>query len=326
MPHPESKAVLIEANALLFADIPGYSTSLERAFRMPFALDTRNTSFSKVNNSELLTSLQVSAHFAVPKISPPPLTPPPVPNPPPPTATPDPRSLFVGFQYNFMKLPAQPMHARAADPRIGHFTTSRVNYTEDLTVKPRSHFVTRWRLEKKDPAAISAPVEPIVYWLDKNIPEKYRKAVTDGILEWNKAFEKIGFKDAIVAKQQSESDDFDTMDSRHASVRWFSGADVGFAIGPSHIDPRTGEILDADIGMSDVFARGARRQVAEDFARPVDGEVARGIQLGDPTFAQRGFLPCNYMEQSAHEMHFAFDISRREGSRWAVRGRGRAQA
>jgi hypothetical protein len=314
MPHPESKAVLIEANALLFADIPGYSTGLERAFRMPFALDARNTSFTKVNNSETLTSLQVSAHFAVPKISPPPLTPAPVPNPPPPAATPDPRSLFVGFQYNFMKLPQQPMPARAADPRIGHFTTSRINYTEDLTAKPRSYFVTRWRLEKKDPAAaVSEPVEPIVYWLDKNIPEKYRKSVSEGILEWNKAFEKAGFRNAIVVKQQTESDDFDTMDSRHASVRWFTGADVGFAIGPSHIDPRTGEILDADIGMSDVFARGARRAVAEDFSRPVDGEIARGIQLGDPMFAQRGFLPCNYMEQSAHEMHFAFDVLEARG-------------
>ena len=314
MPHPETKAVLIEANALLFSDVPGYSTTLEGAFRMPFTLDVRNTSFSKVNNGEVLTSLQVNAHFAVPKISPPPLTPPPVPNPPPPTATPDPRSLFVGFQYNFMKLPAQPMHARPADPRIGHFTTSRVDYTDDLTAKPREYFVARWRLEKKDPAAaISDPVEPIVYWLDKNIPEKYRKSVAEGILEWNKAFEKAGFSNAIVAKQQTEKDDFDTMDSRHASVRWFTGADVGFAIGPSHIDPRTGEILDADIGMSDVFARGARRQVAEDFSRPTGGEVAQSIQLGDPLLAQRGFLPCNYMEQSAQEMHFAFDMLEARG-------------
>jgi len=206
------------------------------------------------------------------------------------------------------------MHARAADPRIGHFTTSRINYTEDLTAKPREYFVARWRLEKKDPAAaISEPREPIVYWLDKNIPEKYRKSVSEGILEWNKAFEKAGFRNAIVVKQQTETDDFDTMDSRHASVRWFTGADVGFAIGPSHIDPRTGEILDADIGMSDVFARGARRQVAEDFSRPVDGESSHAIQLGDPMFAQRGFLPCNYMEQSAHEMHFAFDVLEARG-------------
>ena len=78
-PHPDSKAVLIEANALLFADLPGYSTSLEQAFRMAFALDSRNTSFTKINNSEGLTTFQVSAHFAVPKLSPPPPLPPPPP-------------------------------------------------------------------------------------------------------------------------------------------------------------------------------------------------------------------------------------------------------
>jgi hypothetical protein len=313
LPHPESKAVLIEANALLFADLPGYSTGLEQAFRMPFALDSRNTSFTRVNNNETLTTLQVNAHFAVPKISPPPLTPPPVPTPPPPRYTPDPRSLFVGFQYNFMKLPEQPMPARAADPRVGHFTTSRVDYNDDTQVKPRGYTVARWRLEKKDPAAaLSEPKQPIVYWLDKNIPDKYRKSVADGILEWNKAFEKVGFKDAIVVKQQTEKDDFDTMDSRHASVRWFTGADVGFAIGPSHIDPRTGEILDADIGMSDVFARGARRLVVEDLSRPVDGADLHRNQ-SHSQMAERGFLACDYMNESAHEAEFAFDILEARG-------------
>jgi hypothetical protein len=65
------------------------------------------------------------------------------------------------------------------------------------------------------------------------------------VLEWNKAYEKIGFKNAIVVKQQTDKDNFETMDARHASIRWFAGADAGFAIGPSHKDPRTGEILDA---------------------------------------------------------------------------------
>ncbi|MGZ5049355.1 MAG: zinc-dependent metalloprotease, partial [Usitatibacter sp.] len=316
LPEPETKAVLIEANALLFADLLGYSTTLERAFRMPFTLDARNTSFSKVTNNDAITSVQVNAHFAVPKIAPPPLTPPPVPTPPPPTTTPDPRSLFVGFQYNFMKLPAEPMHARLADPRLGHFTSSRVNYTDDIDAKPRVQYVNRWRLEKKDPdAAMSEPKEPLVYWLDKNIPEKYRKSVADGVLEWNKAFERIGYSNAIVVKQQGDKDDFDTMDARHASIRWFTGADIGFAIGPSHIDPRTGEILDADIGMSDVFARGARRQVAEDFARPLAGDVAQPAAeaYNAPLLAQHGFLACNYMEQASNEIAFSFDLLEARG-------------
>ncbi len=313
-PNADSKAVLIEANSLLFTDIPGYLTRLEFAYRMPFALDTRNTSFSKVNNNDLLTGLQVQAHFNVPKLSAPPLVPSPVPMPTPPNSTPDPRSMFVSFYYSFAKLPDQPMTPRMADDRVGHFVSSHTDFTEDTLAKTKVHMVNRWRLEKKDPAAaLSEPKEPITYWVDKNVPVKYRKSVTDGILEWNKAFEKIGYKNAIVVKQQTDKDDFDTMDARHASIRWFVGADVGFAIGPSHKDPRTGEILDADIGMSDVFARGARRQVAEDLGK---------LSVFDPNLAgassatlkaQSLFMSCNYASEKSADMNFAMDLLEARG-------------
>jgi hypothetical protein len=296
-PHPETKSILIEANTLLFSDIPGYQTKLEASFRMPFGLDVRNTSFSATKNSAALTGLEVRAHFAVPKISAPPMTPSPVPMPPPPAATPDPRSMFVSFYYSFMPLP-EPMQARVADERVGFFTVARTDYTTDLNLKSKTHWVKRWRLEKKEPAAaVSEPKEPIVYWLDKNIPEKYRQTVTQGVLEWNKAFEKAGFKNAMVVKQQQAKDDFNNMDAKHASIRWFTGADVGFAIGPSQADPRTGEILDADIGMSDVFTRGARRAVIEDLARvrSADGEM------------------CDHAHEAAQELHYALDLLEARG-------------
>ncbi len=296
-PNPETKSILIEANSLLFSDIPGYQTRLEMSFRMPFALDTRNTSFSATKNTSTLTGLEVRAHFSVPKISAPPMTPSPVPSTPPPSATPDPRSLFVSFYYSFMPLP-EPMQARVADERVGYFTIPRTDYTTDLNLKAKSHLVKRWRLEKKDPSAeVSEPKEPIVYWLDKNIPEKYRETVSQGVLEWNKAFEKAGFKNALVVKQQQANDDFNNMDAKHASVRWFTGSDVGFAIGPSHADPRTGEILDADIGMSDVFTRGARRAVIEDLAR------IRGT----------GGELCEHAADAAQELHYALDLLEARG-------------
>ncbi len=314
VPDAETNAVLIEANALLFVDIPGYLTRLEFAYRMPFSLDTRNTSFSQVSNNDMITGMKVQAHFSVPKLSAPPLTPSPVPMPSPPQATPDPRSLFVSFYYSFAKLPDQPMVSRVADERVGHFVTSRVNYDEDLSPKTKEHLVNRWRLEKKDPsAALSEPKEPIVYWVDKNVPAKYRKAVAGGIEEWNKAFEKIGFKNAVVAKQQTAKDEFDTMDARHASVRWFTGADVGFAIGPSHKDPRTGEILDADIGMSDVFARGARRLVAEDIGKPLVFDAAMAGAMSPSLKQQSLFMQCNYMAEKADDMHFAMDLLEARG-------------
>ena len=131
-PATDDKAVLIEAGALLFGDIPGYLTRLETAFRIPYALDPKNTNIESVSNTEHLTGIEVQAHFAVPKLSPPPLTPPPVPLPPPPKATPDPRSFFVSFYYNFSPLPEHPMHPRVADERVGFFTTARVDYTDDV--------------------------------------------------------------------------------------------------------------------------------------------------------------------------------------------------
>ena len=190
------------------------------------------------------------------------------------------------------------MQTRLADERVGYFTIARTDYTTDLNIKSKTHMLKRWRLEKKDAAAaVSEPKEPIVYWLDKNIPEKYRESVSQGVLEWNKAFEKAGFKNALVVRQQQTTDDFSNMDAKHTSVRWFTGADVGFAIGPSQADPRTGEILDADIGMSDVFTRGARRAVIEDLGRirGADGEM------------------CDHAESSAQELHYALDLLEARG-------------
>ena len=296
-PDPETKSILIEANALLFSDIPGYQTRLEASYRMPFSLDTRNTSFSATKNTSTLTGLEVKAHFAVPKLSAPPMTPSPVPSPSPPSTTPDPRSLFVSFYYSFMPLP-EPMQVRLADERVGFFTVARTDYTTDLNIKSKTHFLKRWRLEKKDATeSLSEPKEPIVYWLDKNIPEKYRESVSQGVLEWNKAFEKAGFKNALVVKQQQATDDFNNMDAKHTSIRWFTGADLGLAIGPSQADPRTGEILDADIGMSDVFTRGARRAVIEDLGRVrgADGEM------------------CDHAESAAQELHYALDLLEARG-------------
>ncbi|MCH8619346.1 zinc-dependent metalloprotease [Undibacterium sp. TS12] len=293
-PNSETKGILVDASALLFNDIPAYSTRLEYAYRTIYAMDKANTSFGKLNVDDSLAGFFVNAHFMTPRIAASPLVPPPVALPTPPQTTPDPRSFFVGFYFNFSALPAEVMRPRLADDRLGHFVTTSYDFTDDIKPKTSRHFVNRWRLEKQDPAAaLSEPKQPIVYWLDKNVPEKYRKSISEGVLEWNKAFEKIGFKNAVVVKQQTEADTFDTMDARHASIRWFVGADVGFAIGPSRVDERSGEILDADIGMSDVFARGARRMIGEDGQQP-----AAQHQHGD----------CDFAHEASMEMGFAMDL------------------
>ncbi len=302
--HPERKSVLVDA-AFLLGDIPGYSTRLEMAYRLPFAPDRANSFFEAVRTDERLTTLTARMHFATPRIPAPPLMPmpSPVPAPTPPQATPDPRSLFVSYVYNFAQLPETEMAPRLADPRLGHFTEAFTDLGGDQKANPRVHYLQRWRLEKKDPAAaMSEPVQAITYWMDKNIPAKYRPAVEAGILEWNKAFEKIGFKGAVVARQQPDDADWDNMDAAHASIRWFVGADVGFAIGPSHTDPRSGEILDADIGMSDVFVRGGRAFISEDVGR-----------AGAHSHALHGDAFCNYAHEAAAELDFALDMLEARG-------------
>lgn len=316
--HPERKSVLVDA-AFLLGDLAGYSTQLETAYRLPFAPDRANSFFEDARADAGLTTLSAKVHYAVARIPARPLLPPGAPapvTPPPPATTPDARSLFVSYVYNFRELPAQPMVTRAADPRVGYFTDSYTDLSNDLRSNPRVHHIKRWRLEKKDPqAALSEPVRPITFWLDRNIPVRYRKAVEAGILEWNKAFERIGYRNAVVAQQQPDDASFDLMDAGHASIRWFLGADVGFAQGPSHSDPRTGEILDADIRMADVFGRGARRQARDDLfspnAAPLGSTQVPAWRAG--LDAVQGNDACTYAQDSVDEMGFALDLLEARG-------------
>ncbi|MFN7694466.1 MAG: DUF5117 domain-containing protein, partial [Burkholderiales bacterium] len=155
--NAERKSFLVDASFLL-ADIPGYSTRLEFAYRLPYAPDRGNSYFEATRADKELSTLTARMHFATPRIPAPPLVPTPMPMPTPPQATPDPRSFFVSYVYNFKALPEVPMAVRHIDPRLGHFMESYTDLDADLKANPRVHLMTRWRLEKKDPtAAMSEP-------------------------------------------------------------------------------------------------------------------------------------------------------------------------
>ncbi len=299
-PHLERKSVLVEANALFINDFPMAAQQLEQTFRQPYAFDAKNSSIEKVRNSHTETGFNVRSHYQLNRVALPPTSPSPTP-PRYPSTLPDVRSLFMGFYYGFSKLP-EPMRPRLADARVGYFTTNVSDFTNPDKREQKSRFINRWRLEKKDasvaPGVLSEPKEPITYWLDKNIPTAYRKAVTDGILEWNKAFEKVGFKNAVVVKQQADGDDFDTSATRFASIRWVAGSNIPFgARGPSKTDPRTGEILDADIEMNEEITRLYSGRVAEDPPRPI----------GNGLFRNSGEL-CTYADSKLTEAAFALDL------------------
>lgn len=159
-------------------------------------------------------------------------------------------SATVVLHYSMVKLPEHPMMPRVLDERVGYFSVSQMDYGQDEQRAPRRRYIDRWRLEKKDPtAALSEPVKPIVYWIDSATPKKYVPYMMAGVESWQKAFEAAGFKNAIVAKlapSPDEDPDFSPEDARYSVIRWLPST-IENAVGPNIHDPRTGEILNADI-------------------------------------------------------------------------------
>ena len=163
-------------------------------------------------------------------------------------------AISLEMRQSIVVLPKSPMRPRYADPRAGFFTVSRVNYGLDEQKAATETFIRRWRLEPKDPAAYARgelvePVKPIVYYLDPATPAKWRPYVRQGIEDWQKVFEKAGFRNAIIAKDPptpQEDPDWDPEDIRYSVVRW-AASTVRNAVGPSTSDPRTGEIIESDI-------------------------------------------------------------------------------
>jgi hypothetical protein len=159
-------------------------------------------------------------------------------------------SISAVIHHGLVLLPEEPMQGRLADSRVGYFTTNFTDYgiSEYHGSKPYE-YITRYRLEKKDPkAALSEPVKPIVYYIPKEIPEKWREYARKGVEDWQPAFEKAGFKNAIIAKDAPDDPDWSPEDVRYSVIRWVS-LPVRNAFGPHVHDPRSGEILSAHVVM-----------------------------------------------------------------------------
>lgn len=163
--------------------------------------------------------------------------------------TADPRGAILRINYNLYALPVDNGYVpRKYDRRVGYFTSDFINFNQSANMDRREMYINRWHLVKKDPnAELSEPVKPIEFWLDNAIPYEYRDAVRDGILEWNKAYEKIGFKDAIVVHQMPDDADFDHADMRYNVVRWVTSEGAGYAVALFRVNPLTGQILNASV-------------------------------------------------------------------------------
>jgi hypothetical protein len=156
----------------------------------------------------------------------------------------------VVMHYSMVKLPEKPMMPRLFDERVGYFTIQQTDYGVDEQRAPKRIYITRWRLEKKDPSAeLSEPVKPIVYYVDPATPTKWVKWIKKGIEDWQPAFEAAGFKNAIIAKEaptKAQDPDWDPEDARYSCIRYLPST-IENASGPHVSDPRTGEILESDI-------------------------------------------------------------------------------
>ena len=174
-----------------------------------------------------------------------------------PVSIPNPNAFTLGVHYSLSKIEPNPDYQpRLADERVGYFLTAYWDLGDRRSRDPFVRYINRWHLQKQDPtAALSPPTKPIVFWLENTIPPDYRAAVERGVLAWNKAFEDLGFQDAIQVKQMPDDADWDPADVRYNTIRWTTSLDGGFALGPSRVNPYTGEILDSDILIDENYVR-----------------------------------------------------------------------
>ncbi len=168
---------------------------------------------------------------------------------------------FQTLHYSFSEVPpaTSGFKPRAADERVGYFTTAYSDLSKYKDDETRVRYINRWYLEKRDPALkLSPPKEPIRFYVEHTAPVRYRRWIKAGVDYWNKAYEKVGLVDAIVIEYQDAVSgahmEKDPEDVRYNFIRWLNN-DIGTAIGPSRVHPSTGQILDADIILTDGWIR-----------------------------------------------------------------------
>lgn len=230
--------IVVDASALLMRDAAGVEAILRRANQGSYRFDASRTTLNPARtkafplNSEVETIATFTADTPGALVR---------------GVAPSPEALTFRVHHSFLKAPTG-YTPRVADPRIGVSTLKFKDFSQPFSNGIDTEWVTRWRLEKKDPkAAISEPVTPITVWFDPAIPAPVRHAMKQGLLWWNKAYEAAGFRNALVAKDAPE--DMDPQDIRYNYMQWINRDERGFSSGGPYRDPRTGEILGAKVRM-----------------------------------------------------------------------------
>jgi hypothetical protein len=209
------------------------------------------------------------------------------------SVTPTPGSITVRQHHSFIQLPDGNFKPRAFDPRSGYFSTSYYDYATPISEPIEKRFINRHRLEKKDPgAAVSDPVKPIVYYLDRGTPEPIRSALLDGARWWNQAFEAIGYRNAFQVELMPEG--ADPMDVRYNVIQWVHRSTRGWSYGNSITDPRTGEIMKGHVSLGSLRVR-QDFLIAEGLLSPYENGKTVSQEMQDMALARLRQL-------SAHEV------------------------
>ncbi|MCA9258258.1 MAG: zinc-dependent metalloprotease [Planctomycetales bacterium] len=215
----------------------------------------------------------------------------------------DPRGATLVLHYSLVQMPDDKYRPRCADERLGHFYNTVKKFDSNDPDTPFVRRLNRWRLEKADPSApLSPPIAPLVWWIEDTVPYAYRRHVEEGILEWNKAFEAIGFDRALQVRWKTDDDDFAPEDVRYCTFRWVTSP-VGTSLSNIRTNPITGEIIDGDVNFDASWVRYWRRQRA--FAVGDSGLTSHvntdSLSTGHESVCER----CAYVEALADQLQLA---------------------
>ncbi|MAV65299.1 MAG: hypothetical protein CMG00_08940 [Candidatus Marinimicrobia bacterium] len=284
-PHKDTGAYLIDASAFFIRDIGNVGSISSINYKFDKTNSYFNYIKSFLDNSEIDVTIHYKSSRSNYRFT-----------------LADSRSMVHKYHISITRLPNSSYKPRLADDRVGHFLTIYQDYSDTFKDIPDIRYINRWNLKKKNPNLnLSEPVEPIVFWIENTVPHEFRSAIKEGILKWNLAFEKIGFKNAIVAKQMPDNADWDPADTRYNTIRWMIQPGNAYAVGPSRANPFTGEIYDADIRIGSDFVRYYYTDFAE-YIDPLDLSIEENNLNNDHNHEK-----CEYHNIMNHKMTYAWN-------------------
>ena len=241
----EGNRVLVDATSFFLRDVHQVTNTLQRGQQGTYRLDPTRSAFYLPNtknfplNTEVETTLTFTGDAAGQHVR---------------EVVPVPEAITVRERHSFVQLPPAGFKPRAYDPRAGYYGIDYMDFATPIEQQITKRFISRHRLEKKDPAArVSEAVKPIVYYVDRGAPEPVRSALLEGARWWNQAFEAIGYKDAF--RVELMPPEVDPMDVRYNVIQWVHRSTRGWSYGNSLVDPRTGEIIQGRVSLGSLRDR-----------------------------------------------------------------------